>query len=88
LGGLKILVGAALAFLDPITAALYTFFFSNFLGRALARAMVSTALLTGVVVLLDVLNIAVVPIAAAMLTSYIPLLLIILVLWYFIGHIL
>lgn len=88
LGGLKVLVGAALAFLDPIIAGLYTFFFSNFIGRALARAMVSTALLTGAVVLLDLLEIAVVPIAAAMLTGYIPLLLIILALWYLVGHIL
>ncbi len=88
LGAMKILVGAALAFLDPITAALYTFFFSNFIGRALAKAMVSTALLTAVVVLLDVLEIAVVHIAASVLTAYIPLLLIVLVLWYIVGHIL
>lgn len=88
LGALKVLVGAALAFLDPISAGLYTFFFSNFIGRALAKAMVTTALLTAVVVLLDVLEIAVVHIAASVLTAYIPLLLIVLVLWYIVGHIL
>ena len=88
LGAMKVLVGAALAFLDPIVAALYTFFFSNFIGRALAKAMVSTALLTGVIVLLDVLDISVVLIAASALTAYIPLLLIVLVLWYIIGRIL
>lgn len=88
LGSLKVIVGAAMAFLDPIVAALYTFFFSNFIGRALAKAMVSTALLTGVVVLLDVLEISVVHIAASVLTGYIPLLLIVLVLWYIVGHIL
>ncbi len=86
LGAMKVLVGAALAFLDPIVAALYTFFFSNFIGRALAKAMVSTALLTGVIVLLDVLDISVVLISA--LTAYIPLLLIVLVLWYIIAQIL
>lgn len=88
LGSLKVFVGAAMAFLDPIVAALYTFFFSNFIGRALAKAIVSTALLTGVVVLLDVLEIAVLHIAAAALTAYIPLLLVVLVLWYIVGHIL
>ncbi len=88
LGAMKVLVGAALAFLDPIVAALYTFFFSNFIGRALAKAMVSTALLTGVIVLLDVLDISVVLIAASALTAYIPLLLIVLVLWYIIAQIL
>lgn len=88
LGAMKVLVGAALAFLDPIVAALYTFFFSNFIGRSLAKAMVSTALLTGVIVLLDVLGISVVLIAASALTAYIPLLLIVVVLWYIIGRIL
>lgn len=88
LGAMKVLVGAALAFLDPIVAALYTFFFSNFIGRSLAKAMVSTALLTGVIVLLDVLDISVVLIAASALTAYIPLLLIVVVLWYIIGRIL
>lgn len=88
LGSLKVFVGAAMAFLDPIVAALYTFFFSNFIGRALAKAMVSTALLTALVVALDYLGITVVHIAAAVLTAYIPLLLIVLVLWYIVGQIL
>ena len=88
LGSLKVFVGAAMAFLDPIIAALYTFFFSNILGRALAKAMVSTALLTGLVVALNYLGILVVHIAASALLAYIPLLLIVLVLWYVVGHIL
>ena len=88
LGSLKVFVGAAMAFLDPIVAALYTFFFSNFIGRALAKAMVSTALLTALVVALDYLEISVVHIAASALTGYIPLLLIVLALWYVVGHIL
>lgn len=88
LGSLKVFVGAAMAFLDPIVAALYTFFFSNIFGRALAKAMVSTALLTALVVALDYLGIVVVHIAASALLAYIPLLLIVLVLWYIVGHIL
>lgn len=88
LGSMKILIGAALAFLDPILAALYTFFFSNFIGRSLAKAMVSTALLTGVIVLLDTLDISVVLIAASALTAYIPLLLIVIGLWYLLSRIL
>lgn len=88
LGSLKVFVGAAMAFLDPIIAALYTFFFSNFIGRALAKAMVSTALLTALVVALDYLEIAVVHIAASALMGYLPLLLIVLALWYLVGHIL
>lgn len=87
LGSLKVFVGAAMAFLDPIVAALYTFFFANFIGRALAKAMVSTALLTALVVLLNAVGISVVHIAASALLAYIPLLLIVLALWYVVGRI-
>lgn len=88
LGSLKIFVGAALAFLDPIIAALYTFFFSNIIGRALARAMVSTLLIAGLVALLNFLNVNVLHIAAAALTAYIPLLAVCVLLWYFVGRVL
>lgn len=88
LGSLKIFVGAALAFLDPIIAALYTFFFSNIIGRALARAMLSTLLIAGLVALLNYLNIGVLHIAAASLTAYIPLLIVLVLLWYFVGRVL
>ena len=88
LGSLRVFVGAALAFLDPIVAALYTFFFSNIIGRALAKAMVSTGLLTALVVLLNYLEIVVIHIAASALIGYIPLLLIVLALWYVVGQIL
>lgn len=88
LGSLKLIAGLALSFFDPILGALYTFFFSNFIGRELARAMATTALLTALVVALDMLEITSVYIAAAALTGYIPLLVILLALWYFVGHIL
>lgn len=86
LGSLKLIVGAAMAFLDPIVAALYTFFFSNIIGRALAKAMVTTTLLTGLVIALNKLKIVAVHVAASALTAYIPLLLIVLLLWYVVGH--
>ena len=88
LGSLKVFVGAALAFLDPIIAALYTFFFSNIIGRALARALVSTLLIGALFAALNAMNIAVLHIAAAALTAYIPLLLIAILLWYFVGRVL
>ena len=88
LGSLKLLTGIALAFLDPIIGALYTFFFSNFIGRHLAKALVSTALITALVALLGHLELTTIFIASSGLTAYIPLLAIMLVLWYVIGHIL
>lgn len=88
LGGLKLLVGGALAFINPLLAVLYTFFFANIVGKQLSKAMLTTALLTALVWLLNSLNIVSVFIASAALIAYIPLLIIALVLWYIIGHIL
>jgi hypothetical protein len=88
LGSLKLLTGIALAFLDPIIAALYTFFFSNYLGRQLARALVSTALLTAIVAILNYMGMASFLIDASSLTGYLPTLSIMLALWYLVGHVL
>ena len=88
LGSLKLLTGIVLAFLDPVIGALYTFFFSNFVGRQLAKALVSTALITALVALLGYWELTTIFIAATALTAYIPLLAIMLALWYLIGHIL
>ncbi len=88
LGSLKLIAGVALSFMNPIVGALYTFFFSNIIGKELARSLVTTALLTGLVVALNLLELTIIPIAATALTAYIPLLAIVLVLWYIIGHIL
>ncbi len=88
LGSLKLIAGVALSFANPIIGALYTFFFSNLIGKQLARALVTTALLTGLVVLLDFLQFTAISIAATALVAYIPLLAIVLVLWYILGHIL
>ena len=86
LGSLKVLVGAALAFLDPIIGVLYTFFFSTLVGRALARAMVSCMLIAGLLALLHWLEISVLPITAAALQGYIPALILVVLLWYFVGR--
>ncbi len=88
LGSLKMLTGLVLSFLDPIVGALYTFFFSKLLGQQLAKALVSTALITALMALLEYLGLTTVFIAASVLTAYIPLLVILLALWYVIGHIL
>ncbi len=88
LGSLKFIVGFALIFVDPIIAALYTFFFATFVGRELARAMVTTALLSLVVIALNIFEITAVLVTSAALTAYIPLLIAVLALWYVIGHIL
>lgn len=88
LGALKLLVGGVLAFANPVLAVLYTFFFSNVVGKQLSKAILTTTLLTALVCLLNNLQIGAVFIAGSALLAYIPLLIIALVLWYVIGHIL
>ena len=88
LGALKLLVGGALAIFSPVLAVLYTFFFSNIVGKQLSKAILTTTLLTALVCLLNYLEISAVYIASAALAAYLPLLIIVLVLWYIVGHLL
>lgn len=88
LGSLKLLVGGVLAFINPVLAILYTFFFSSIVGKQLSKAILTTALLTALVCLLNYLQIGSIFIAGAALLAYIPLLIIVLILWYVIGHVL
>jgi len=88
LGSLKILVGGALAIISPILGVLYTFFFSNIVGKQLSKAVLTTAILSGLVCLLNYFEICAIYIGSAVLIAYLPLLLVVLVLWYVISHLL
>ena len=63
------------------------FFFSNFIGRALARSILSTALITGLVVLLNSMNLVAISITTASLIASIPFLLLLVLLWYVVDRI-
>lgn len=88
LGALKLVVGGALAFINPLLGILYTFFFSSTVGKQLSKAILTTAILTGLVCLLNYLGITAVYIASAALAAYLPLVIIVLILWYVVGHLL
>ena len=88
LGCLKLLVGGALAFINPILAFFYTFFFANIVGKQLTRAITTAALLTALAYLLNYLEISVIYIASVALITYLPVIIIALILWYVIGKLL
>ncbi len=88
LGLLKVVLGLVLTVTNPILGAIYTFFFSNFIGKALSKSVCTTLLLCGVAVLLERMGYAVVCISSAALGAYVPLLLALLLLWYLLGHVL
>lgn len=87
-GALKGLVGAALVTVNPLIGFLYTFFFANIVGKMLTRAMLTTLLLSALVYGLNYLGVAGLAIGAAVLVAYIPMLLLLLVLWFIVGKLL
>ena len=87
-GALKFLVGLVLTTVNPLVAALYTFFFANFVGKQITKAILTTAIMAGLVFLLQKLGIVAISIASAVLVAYIPLLIALLVLWYLVGKLL
>lgn len=85
-GGLKIIVGAVLTTVNPIIGILYTFFFANMVGKAVTKAVLTTGILAGIVYLLGYMGLSVISIAQAALVAYIPLALILLVVWFVINR--
>lgn len=85
-GGLKIIVGAVLATVNPIIGILYTFFFANIVGKAVTKAMFTAAIVSALVYLLGYLGITGIPLAQAALLAYVPLVLILLIVWYVIDR--
>lgn len=88
LGLLNVILSLVLTVVNPIIGALYTFFFSNIIGKQITKAVVTTILLCAVVVVLNYLGYTLISISAAALSAYIPLIVSLLILWYVIGHIL
>lgn len=84
LGALKLL----LAVTNPLFALLYSFFFSHTVGKMVYRAVLTTGILAAIVYALNYFGISTVYIAASALTAYIPLLIVLLLIWYVIGHLL
>lgn len=87
-GLVNLLLGMVIAVTNPFLGAMYTFFFSNIVGKQVSKAVFTSAIICGVLYLLDVFGYTVICISAAALMTYIPLALVLLALWYLIGSIL
>ncbi|MBE6916766.1 MAG: hypothetical protein E7470_02505 [Ruminococcaceae bacterium] len=88
LGALKGLVGALLATVNPLIAVLYTFFFASAVGKMLSKAMLSTLLMGAIIYALNYFGVVIIAIGSGILAIAIPLLIVLLVLWYVLGMIL
>ena len=87
-GALKIVIGAVLSTVNPLIGAFYTFFFATLVGKSLTKAVLTTVILTGLVFALYYVGCTVVSISGAALIAYIPLLLVLLTIWYVVGKLL
>lgn len=85
---LKLLVGIVLTTVHPLIGAFYTFFFATVVGKALSKAFLTTVLLTALVYVLNMIGVSVLSVAGAALIAYLPLLGLLLGLWYFITKVL
>lgn len=84
-GALRFLLGAILATVNPLIAALYTFFFATIVGKQITRAVLTTGIMTGTVLLLQKMGITALSLLSSALVAYVPFLLLLIFAWYVIS---
>jgi len=87
-GFVSLIVGLVIAVSNPFLGAMYTFFFSSVVGKQVSKAVFTAFILCGVFFLLEHTGYTVITITSAALIAYVPLVVILLGLWYLIGHLL
>ena len=88
LGVLKVFVGIALATINPIIGALYTFFFSSLVGKQLSKAVLTTILLSMLVHGLNYVGYTVISLVGISLLPLLTVILVLLALWYLVNQVL
>ncbi len=85
-GSLRFLVGILLTTVNPLIAALYTFFFATIAGKQITKSVLTAGLLSGVMILLEKLDIQELSLLPSASVAYIPFLLLLIPVWYFIHR--
>lgn len=88
MGLLNLLLSVVLTVVNPIFGAMYAFFFGNAIGKQLSKAIFTAGIICCVFFLLGHFGYTVICISAASLMTYIPLAIVLLILWFLIGHLL
>lgn len=84
----SLIIGMVVAVGNPFLGAMYTFFFSNVIGKQVSKAVFTTGILCVIAYLLEFFGYTVIVISTAALSTYLPLVALLLLLWYLIGHVL
>lgn len=80
----KLVIGVLLgATLGPIVGAIYTFFFSNIVGKQIVKATLTTMILTGLVAVLNHFGYALILLTSSALIAFIPAIVLLVLVWYF-----
>lgn len=87
-GALKLLVGILIATVNPLIAAFYTFFFSTVVGKALTKAILTAGILCLIILGLEHIGCSSISIASEALIAYIPMGILLLIVWYIVGIVL
>lgn len=88
LGVINVVIGLVAAAANPILGAVCSFFFSTLVGKQISKAVLTTAVLTALFVILDHFGIGLLLISQAAMIAYLPVMVLLLVVWYLVGHIL
>ena len=81
-GILKFVIGAMISTVHPIIGSLYTFFFARFIGRQITKAVLTTAIIATLSLVLHYFNISCIAISSAALAAYLPIVLLLIAAWY------
>lgn len=87
-GAVSLILGLILTLNSPFLGAMYTFFFSTIVGKQVSKAIFTTVILCGILYLMSYFGYIIISITAASLITYIPLALVLLLLWYLVGRVL
>ena len=87
-GVVSLLFGLVIAITNPFLGAMYSFFFSNLVGKQISKSMFTSGVICAILYLMDHCGFVVILITPAALLAYIPMGLVLVGLWFLIGHIL
>lgn len=87
-GAVSLLFGLVIAITNPFLGAMYSFFFSNIVGKQVSKAIFTSGVVCGILYLMEHFHLVVILITPGALLTYIPLAFVLLGLWYLIGHLL
>ena len=87
-GVVSLILGLVISITNPFLGAMYSFFFSNVIGKQLSKALFTSGILCVILYLMDTFGFIVIIITPAALLTYIPLAVAMVALWYLIGYLL